>query len=152
MLGYWDDADKTRMPSTPPVDAHRRPGDDRRRGLLNICRRIKDMVFRGGENLYPREFEEFLYRHPKILDVQVVGVPDQKYGEELCAWIIVREGEELTADEVRTFCNGQIAHHKVPRYIKFVDSFPMTVTGKIQKFQIREQMKRELGLDEAQTA
>ena len=110
------------------------------------------MVIRGGENLYPREIEEFLYRHPKVLDVQVVGVPDQKYGEELCAWIIVREGETLGAEEVRDFCKGQIAHYKVPRYIKFVNSFPMTVTGKIQKFQIREQMKRELGLDEADTA
>ncbi|MDT3672511.1 MAG: AMP-binding protein [Aromatoleum sp.] len=153
MLGYWDDADKTK----DAVDAAgwMHTGDLATiddEGYCNIVGRIKDMVIRGGENLYPREIEEFLYRHPKILDVQVVGVPDQKYGEELCAWIIVREGEELTADEVRTFCNGQIAHHKVPRYIKFVDSFPMTVTGKIQKFQIREQMKRELGLDEAQTA
>ncbi len=153
MLGYWDDADKTK----DAVDAAgwMHTGDLAtidEEGYCNIVGRIKDMVIRGGENLYPREIEEFLYRHPKILDVQVVGVPDQKYGEELCAWIIVREGEELTADEVRIFCNGQIAHYKVPRYIKFVDSFPMTVTGKIQKFQIREQMKRELGLDEAQTA
>ncbi|WP_332673376.1 AMP-binding protein [Aromatoleum sp.] len=153
MLGYWDDADKTK----DAVDAagwmhtgDRATIDDE--GFCNIVGRIKDMVIRGGENLYPREIEEFLYRHPKILDVQVVGVPDQKYGEELCAWIIVREGEELTADEVKAFCKGQIAHYKVPRYIKFVDSFPMTVTGKIQKFQIREQMKRELGLDDAQTA
>ena len=153
MLGYWNDLDRTR-------DAIDEAGwmhtgdlatiDDE--GYCNIVGRIKDMVIRGGENLYPREIEEFLYRHPKILDVQVVGVPDAKYGEELCAWIIVRDGEELSADEVRAFCQGQIAHHKVPRYIKFVDAFPMTVTGKIQKFQIREQMKRELGLDEARTA
>ena len=153
MLGYCNDLDRTR-------DAIDEAGwmhtgdlatiDDE--GYCNIVGRIKDMVIRGGENLYPREIEEFLYRHPKILDVQVVGVPDAKYGEELCAWIIVRDGEELSADEVRAFCQGQIAHHKVPRYIKFVDAFPMTVTGKIQKFQIREQMKRELGLDEARTA
>jgi fatty-acyl-CoA synthase len=153
MLGYWDEADKTRE----AIDTGRwmHTGDLAtidEDGYCNIVGRIKDMVIRGGENLYPREIEEFLYRHPKILDVQVVGVPDTKYGEELCAWIIVREGEDLSADEVKAFCKGQIAHHKVPRYIKFVDAFPMTVTGKIQKFQIREQMKRELGLDEAKTA
>ncbi|CAI08763.1 putative long chain fatty-acid CoA ligase [Aromatoleum aromaticum EbN1] len=153
MLGYWNDVDRTRDAIDAAGWMHTgdlATIDDE--GYCNIVGRIKDMVIRGGENLYPREIEEFLYRHPKILDVQVVGVPDQKYGEELCAWIIVREGEALSADEVRAFCQGQIAHHKVPRYIKFVDSFPMTVTGKIQKFQIREQMKRELGLDEARTA
>ncbi|NMG14447.1 AMP-binding protein [Aromatoleum bremense] len=153
MLGYWNDVDRTRDAIDAAGWMHTgdlATIDDE--GYCNIVGRIKDMVIRGGENLYPREIEEFLYRHPKILDVQVVGVPDAKYGEELCAWIIVRDGEELTADDVRTFCQGQIAHHKVPRYIKFVDAFPMTVTGKIQKFQIREQMKRELGLDEARTA
>ncbi|NMG54599.1 AMP-binding protein [Aromatoleum aromaticum] len=153
MLGYWNDVDRTRDAIDAAGWMHTgdlATIDDE--GYCNIVGRIKDMVIRGGENLYPREIEEFLYRHPKILDVQVVGVPDQKYGEELCAWIIVREGEALSADEVRAFCQGQIAHHKVPRYIKFVDAFPMTVTGKIQKFQIREQMKRELGLDEARTA
>lgn len=153
MLGYWEDEAKTRE----AIDAGRwmHTGDLATiddEGFCNIVGRIKDMVIRGGENLYPREIEEFLYRHPKILDVQVVGVPDQKYGEELCAWVIVREGESLTEADVRAFCQGQIAHYKVPRYIRFVDSFPMTVTGKIQKFQIREQMKRELGLDEAKTA
>ena len=121
-------------------------------GYCNIVGRIKDMVIRGGENVYPREIEEFLYRHPKIKDVQVVGLPDKKYGEELCAWIIPREGETLSEQDVRDFCKGQIAHYKVPRYIKFVDGFPMTVTGKIQKFMIRDQMKEELGLDEARTA
>ncbi len=121
-------------------------------GYCNIVGRIKDMVIRGGENVYPREIEEFLYRHPKIRDVQVVGLPDLKYGEELCAWIIPRDGEEITAEEVRDFCKGQIAHYKIPRYIKFVDAFPMTVTGKIQKFLIRNQMKEELGLADAKTA
>ncbi|QDF98464.1 AMP-binding protein [Azoarcus sp. DD4] len=153
MLGYWDDEAKTREALDAAGWMH--TGDlavidDE--GYCNIVGRIKDMVIRGGENIYPREIEEFLYRHPQILDVQVVGVPDQKYGEELCAWIILREGAELSANDVRAYCQGQIAHYKIPRYIKFVDSFPMTVTGKIQKFQIREQMKRELALDEAKTA
>ncbi|AYH42875.1 AMP-binding protein [Azoarcus sp. DN11] len=153
MLGYWEDEAKTREAIDAGGWMHTgdlATIDDE--GFCNIVGRIKDMVIRGGENLYPREIEEFLYRHPKILDVQVVGVPDQKYGEELCAWVIVREGQTLSEDEVREFCKGQIAHYKVPRYIRFVDTFPMTVTGKIQKFQIREQMKRELGLAEAKTA
>ena len=153
MLGYWGDEAKT-------AEAIDRAGwmhtgdiatlDDA--GFCNIVGRIKDMVIRGGENIYPREIEEFLYRHPKVLDVQVVGVPDPKYGEELCAWIIVREGLRLTEDEVRAFCQGQIAHYKIPRYISFVESFPMTVTGKIQKFQIREKMKQTLGLLDSATA
>ena len=100
-------------------------------GYRNIVGRIKDMVIRGGENLYPREIEEFLYRHPKIQDVQIFGVADDRYGEELCAWIRTRPGETLTADDVRAFCHGQIAHNKIPRYVEFVDEFPMTVTGKI---------------------
>ena len=110
------------------------------------------MIIRGGENIYPREVEEFLFRHPKVQDVQVVGIPDQKYGEELCAWIILREGQKASEDDVRAFCDGQIAHYKVPRYIRFVDEFPMTVTGKIQKFQIREKMKQTLGLLDSATA
>lgn len=153
MLGYWNDEAKTREAIDAAGWMH--TGDIAvidDEGYCNIVGRIKDMVIRGGENIYPREIEEFLYRHPQVLDVQVVGVPDQKYGEELCAWIILREGAELTADGVRAYCQGQIAHYKIPRYIKFVDSFPMTVTGKIQKFQIREQMKRELALDENKTA
>jgi fatty-acyl-CoA synthase len=110
------------------------------------------MVIRGGENLYPREIEEFLYRHSKVQDVQVIGVPDPKYGEELCACVIVRAGEQLSADELRAFCEGEIARHKIPRHIRFVEAFPMTVTGKIQKFRMREQVKAELGLVEARTA
>jgi fatty-acyl-CoA synthase len=121
-------------------------------GYVNIVGRIKDMVIRGGENIYPREVEEFLYRMPQVQDVQVVGVPDRKYGEELCAWIIPKPGQALTEAEVRAFCAGQIAHYKVPRYIRFVEAFPMTVTGKIQKFRIREAMKTELGLQEERTA
>ena len=153
MLGYWDDEAKTKEAIDAGGWMH--TGDlavidDE--GYCNIVGRIKDMVIRGGENIYPREIEEFLYAHPKVLDVQVVGIPDEKYGEELCAWIILREGERLSEDEVREYCKGQIAHYKIPRYIRFVDSFPMTVTGKIQKFLIRQRMKEELGLDEAKTA
>ena len=121
-------------------------------GFCNIVGRIKDMVIRGGENVYPREIEEFLYRHPAIADAQVVGVPDDKYGEELCAWIVLREGASLSEEELRDFCRGRIAHYKIPRYVKFVSSFPMTVTGKVQKFLIRDQMKQELQLSEAKTA
>ena len=153
MLGYWDDEAKTKEAIDAGGWMH--TGDlavidDE--GYCNIVGRIKDMVIRGGENIYPREIEEFLYAHPKVLDVQVVGIPDQRFGEELCAWIILREGERLSEDEVREYCKGQIAHYKIPRYIRFVDSFPMTVTGKIQKFLIRQRMKEELGLDEAKTA
>ena len=153
MLGYWDDEARTKEAIDAGGWMH--TGDlavidDE--GYCNIVGRIKDMVIRGGENIYPREIEEFLYAHPKVLDVQVVGIPDQRFGEELCAWIILREGERLSEDEVREYCKGQIAHYKIPRYIRFVDSFPMTVTGKIQKFLIRQKMKEELGLDEARTA
>ncbi len=121
-------------------------------GYFNIVGRIKDMVIRGGENLYPREIEEYLYRHPKVADVQVFGVPDPKYGEELCAWIKLAEGEAADDLEIREFCQGQIAHHKIPRHIHFVDEFPMTVTGKAQKFVMREQMIAQLGLGEVETA
>jgi fatty-acyl-CoA synthase len=110
------------------------------------------MVIRGGENIYPREIEEFLYRHPAILDVQVFGIPDARYGEELCAWIKVRAGETLMEDDVKTFCHGQIAHYKVPRHVRFVDEFPMTVTGKVQKFVMRQKMLEEMGLSELRTA
>jgi fatty-acyl-CoA synthase len=118
-------------------------------GYCNIVGRVKDMVIRGGENLYPREIEEYLFRIPKIQDVQVFGVPDAKYGEELCAWVILKAGEKMTAEEVREFCRDQIAHHKIPRHIRFVSEFPMTVTGKPQKFIMRENMMRELNLREA---
>jgi fatty-acyl-CoA synthase len=153
MHGYWDDAAKT----AEAIDAEgwMHTGDLATmdaEGYVNIVGRIKDMVIRGGENIYPREVEEFLYRMPQVQDVQVVGVPDQKYGEELCAWVIVRPGQSLDEDAVRAFCKGQIAHYKVPRYIRFVTEFPMTVTGKIQKFKIRDAMKQQLGLHEEITA
>jgi len=153
MHGYWDDAAKT----AEAIDAEgwMHTGDLATmdaEGYVNIVGRIKDMVIRGGENIYPREVEEFLYRLPQVQDVQVVGVPDQKYGEELCAWVIVRPGQSLDEDAVRAFCKGQIAHYKVPRYIRFVTEFPMTVTGKIQKFKIRDAMKQQLGLHEEITA
>jgi fatty-acyl-CoA synthase len=117
-------------------------------GYCRITGRIKDMVIRGGENVYPREIEEFLHRHPKVSDVQVFGVPDPVRGEEVAAWIRVAEGATLTEDEVRDYCRDRIAHYKVPRYIRFVDDYPMTVTGKVQKFKMRETMARELGLPE----
>jgi fatty-acyl-CoA synthase len=147
MLGYWDDEEKTREAVDPAGWMHTgdlATIDDE--GYCNIVGRIKDMVIRGGENVYPREIEEFLYRHPKIQDVQVIGVPDPRYGEELCAWVRLRDGESATVEEIRGFCQGQIAHYKVPCYVKFVDGFPMTVTGKIQKFLMRQQMIEELGL------
>jgi fatty-acyl-CoA synthase len=153
MLGYWDDEEKTREAIDPAGWMH--TGDLATidaEGYCNIVGRIKDMVIRGGENVYPREIEEFLYRHPKIQDVQVIGVPDPRYGEELCAWVRLRDGETATPEEIRAFCQGQIAHYKVPRHVKFVDGFPMTVTGKIQKFLMRQQMIEELGLSLQETA
>jgi fatty-acyl-CoA synthase len=153
MLGYWGDEERTREAIDPAGWMH--TGDLATidtEGYCNIVGRIKDMVIRGGENVYPREIEEFLYRHPKIQDVQVIGVPDPRYGEELCAWICLRDGATASAEEVRAFCQGQIAHYKIPRYVKFVDSFPTTVTGKIQKFLMREQMIEELGLSRQKTA
>ncbi|SHG32093.1 AMP-binding protein [Bradyrhizobium erythrophlei] len=153
MLGYWDEPEKT----ADVLDANgwMHTGDIAvidAEGYCNIVGRIKDMVIRGGENLYPREIEEFLYRHPKIQDVQIFGVADDRYGEELCAWVRIRAGETLTAEEIRAFCQGQIAHNKIPRYIEFVDEFPMTVTGKIQKFLMREAVEEKLGLKAAKTA
>jgi fatty-acyl-CoA synthase len=121
-------------------------------GYCNIVGRIKDMVIRGGENIYPREIEEFLFRHPKIQEVQIFGVTDRKYGEELCAWIKPRAGEILTVEEVRAFCEAQIAHQKIPKYIQFVDAFPMTVSGKIQKFIMRRRVEEQLGLTPPETA
>jgi fatty-acyl-CoA synthase len=153
MLGYWGDPERT----AEAIDRARwmHTGDLATldaEGYCNIVGRIKDMVIRGGENVYPREVEEFLFRHPKIEAVQVVGVPDAKYGEELCAWIKLKPGESASAEDIRGFCQGQIAHYKIPRHIKFVEAFPMTVTGKVQKFLMREQMIRELGLSEQKTA
>jgi fatty-acyl-CoA synthase len=150
MLGYWDDAEQTRA----AIDAARwmHTGDLARMdaaGYVNIAGRIKDMVIRGGENIYPREVEEFLYTHPLIEDVQVVGVPDAKYGEELCAWVKLRPGAELSLEELREYCTGKIAHFKIPRYLRVTGEFPMTVTGKVQKFIMREVSTGELGLEDA---
>jgi fatty-acyl-CoA synthase len=150
MLGYWDDEAQT----DSVIDAARwmHTGDLAvmdAGGYLNIAGRIKDMVIRGGENVYPREVEEFLYTHPAIEDVQVIGVPDAKYGEELCAWVKLRPGAELSLDELREFCTGQIAHFKIPRYLRITEDFPMTVTGKVQKFVMREVSIGELHLGEA---
>jgi fatty-acyl-CoA synthase len=150
MLGYWNEPDKT----AEAIDAGRwmHTGDLAvmdAAGYLNIVGRIKDMVIRGGENVYPREVEEFLYTHPAIEDVQVIGVPDEKYGEELCAWVKLRPGAELTGEDVRAFCAGKIAHYKIPRYVHFTQDFPMTVTGKVQKFKMREASVAELGLEAA---
>lgn len=121
-------------------------------GYCNIVGRVKDTIIRGGENIYPREIEEFLYKHPKVLDVVVVGVADRKYGEDVCAMIRLRDGVTADSEEILKFCRGQIAHYKVPRYVRFVDTFPMTVTGKVQKFMIRDQVERELGLERERTA
>jgi len=148
MLGYWDEPAKT----AEVIDAARwmHTGDLAtmdEAGYVNIVGRIKDMIIRGGENVYPREVEEFLYTHPAVEDVQVIGVPDARYGEELCAWVKLRPGAELSAEAVREFCQGQIAHYKIPRYVRFTDAFPMTVTGKVQKFKMRETSVTELGLE-----
>ncbi|WP_064574605.1 AMP-binding protein [Cupriavidus gilardii] len=152
MLGYWEDDARTREAIR---DGWMHTGDLAtidEQGYCNIVGRVKDMVIRGGENLYPREIEEFLFRHPKVQAVQVFGVPDPKYGEELCAWIVLKPGQSATEDEIREFCRDQIAHYKIPRYVRFVDDMPMTVTGKVQKFVMRETMIRELGLEPAATA
>jgi fatty-acyl-CoA synthase len=153
MKGYWDDAEKTR--EAIDADGWMHTGDLATidaEGYCNIVGRVKDMVIRGGENVYPREVEEFLYRHPKIKEVQVFGIPDDKYGEELCAWIVLKPGQIATAEEIKAFCAGQIAHYKVPRYIRFRAELPMTVTGKPQKFLMREAMVEELGLVVQKTA
>lgn len=150
MLGYWNNESAT----SGAIDAGRwmhtgdlaTMDDD---GYINIVGRIKDMIIRGGENVYPREIEEFLYSHPKVSDVQVIGVPDLKYGEEIMAWVKLKPGVTAEEEEIRAFCRGQIAHYKIPRYVHFVDSFPMTVTGKIQKFLMRQQSVEELGLEAA---
>jgi fatty-acyl-CoA synthase len=152
MKGYWGDDERTAdsikngwmyTGDLATLDAE---------GYCNIVGRVKDMLIRGGENIYPREIEEFLFRHPKVGEVQVFGVPDQKYGEEICAWIVTKSGQLMTEDDVKNFCKGQIAHYKIPRYVKFVDALPMTVTGKPQKFIMSELMIIELGLNKALTA
>ena len=147
MLGYWDEPARTAEAVEPAGWMH--TGDLATMdadGYLNIVGRIKDLIIRGGENVYPREVEEYLYTHPDVADVQVIGVPDSIYGEEIMAWVKVREGATLTEDDVREYCRGRIAHFKVPRYVRFTDEFPMTVTGKIQKFKMRETAIVELDL------
>jgi len=153
MLGYWRDEqatheaiDNARWMHTGDLAVM----DDE--GYVNIVGRIKDMIIRGGENIYPREIEEFLYSHPDISDVQVIGVPDERYGETVCAWVVLKNGADLDEDELKEFCHGRIARFKIPQYIRFVDSFPMTVTGKVQKFRMREVEMGERGLADVPTA
>jgi len=153
MLGYWNDPERTR--EAVDVDGWMHTGDlatldaD---GYCNIVGRLKDMVIRGGENIFPREIEEFLYRHPKVQDVQVIGVPDDRYGEEVCACVILRPGVNASAAEIKQFFAGRIAHFKVPRYVRFMDRFPLTVTGKIPKYVLRRQIAQEMGLSERKSA
>ncbi len=148
MIGYWDDPEKT--DESIDADGWMHTGDlavMREDGYCNIVGRIKDMVIRGGENVYPREIEEFLYQHPDIEDVQVIGVPDERYGEELCAWVKMRSGADpIDAAAVREFATGRLSHYKIPRYVMVVEEFPMTVTGKIRKVQMREESAEKLGL------
>jgi fatty-acyl-CoA synthase len=153
MHGYWNDPAKT----AEAIDAGgwMHTGDLATMdedGYCNIVGRIKDMVIRGGENIYPREIEEFLYTHPKVESVQIFGVPCPKFGEELCAWIKLKHGHAATEDEIREHCKGQIAHYKIPKHVRFVDEFPMTVTGKIQKFAMRDRMIQDLGITLQKTA
>jgi len=152
MTGYWGDEERTKQ---AVVDGWMHTGDLAtidEDGYCNIVGRVKDMLIRGGENVYPREIEEFLFRHPKVQSVQVFGVPDLKYGEEVCAWIVLKPGEACVEDEIKDYCRDQIAHYKVPRYVRFVDELPMTVTGKAQKFVMRDRMIAELQLARATTA
>jgi fatty-acyl-CoA synthase len=153
MKGYWNDPDRTA--ESIDGDGWMHTGDLATidaQGYCNIVGRVKDMLIRGGENVYPREVEEFLFTHPKVQTVQVFGVPDAKYGEEVCAWIVPRPGQQVSDEEIREFCRGQIAHYKIPRYVRVVTELPMTVTGKPQKFIMRERMIAELGLAETATA
>lgn len=153
MKGYWDDPERTA--EAIDADGWMHTGDLATidaEGFCNITGRVKDMLIRGGENVYPREVEEFLFRHPKIADAQVFGIPDEKYGEEVCAWVVLKPGEKADEDEVRAFCKGQIAHYKIPRHVRFRSELPMTVTGKPQKFRMRDAMIEELGLTVAKTA
>jgi fatty-acyl-CoA synthase len=153
MKGYWGDDERTA--ESIDADGWMHSGDlgvIDQEGYGNIVGRVKDMVIRGGENVYPREIEEYLYRHEKIQDVQVFGVPDDRFGEEICAWIVLRDGCQADEEEIKAFCRGQIAHYKVPRYVRFVAEFPMTVTGKAQKFVMRDTMIEELGLSVAKSA
>ena len=150
MLGYWDDPERTA--EAIDSDGWMHTGDLATMdadGYVNIVGRIKDMIIRGGENVYPREIEEFLYTHPDVSDVQVIGVPDERYGEEIMAWIQLQEGADVTEEQIKDYCRGTIAHFKVPRYISFVTEFPMTVTGKVRKVEMREKSIADLGLEGA---
>jgi fatty-acyl-CoA synthase len=152
MLGYWGDETRT---AEAIRDGWMHTGDLATidaEGYGNIVGRVKDMLIRGGENVYPREVEEFLFGHPKIAQVQVFGVPDARYGEEVCAWIVLKPGESATQAEIQDYCREQIAHYKVPKFIRFVPELPMTVTGKAQKFVMRKKMLEELGIAEVRTA
>jgi fatty-acyl-CoA synthase len=152
MIGYWNEPEKT---AEVLRNRWMHTGDLAtmdEEGYLNIVGRIKDMVIRGGENVYPREIEEFLYTHPDIVDAQVIGVPDEKYGEELMAWVRLKDGASLDAETLRAYCEGKLAHYKIPRYVHVVDEFPMTVTGKIRKVQMREEAVDMLGLQDVATA
>jgi fatty-acyl-CoA synthase len=153
MLGYWNDPERTAEAIDGAGWMHTgdlATMDDE--GYVNIVGRSKDMIIRGGENVYPREIEEFLYTHPEVADVAVIGVPDERYGEEIMAWVQLRDGAGASEDDLKVFCKGKIAHYKVPRYVKVVDEFPMTITGKVQKFKMREVAIDELGLEETVTA
>jgi fatty-acyl-CoA synthase len=153
MKGYWGEPEKTREVLDEAGWMHTGDlGVIDAQGYANITGRLKDLVIRGGENIYPREIEEFLYGHSKVLAVQVCGVPDDKFGEEVCAWIQLKADACASEEEIREFCRSQIAHYKIPRYIRFVTEFPMTITGKVQKFAIRAHMMNELGLSEQKTA
>jgi fatty-acyl-CoA synthase len=150
MRGYWNDPERT----ADAIDSQRwmHTGDLATMdedGYIRVVGRIKDMIIRGGENVYPREIEEFLYKHPDVADVQVIGVPDERYGEELMAWVVLRPGATLTGDALKQYCRERIARFKTPRYVKFVTEFPMTVTGKVQKYKMREAAIEELGLRDA---
>jgi fatty-acyl-CoA synthase len=153
MSGYWADEENSRK----AIDAARwmHTGDLATidaEGYCNIVGRLKDMIIRGGENVYPREIEEFLYSHPAIADVQVFGIPDRKYGEQICAWVRLKPGSSMVEEEIAGFCKDQIAHYKIPAIVRFVDTFPMTITGKVQKYLMRQTMAQELGLIEEKTA
>jgi len=153
MLGYWDDPARTAEAIDGEGWMHTGDlGVIDDEGYCNIVGRSKDMIIRGGENVYPREIEEYLFRHPKVEDVAVVGVPDERFGEAVCAWIRLRAGETATEEDIRNFCHGQIAHYKVPAVVCFVDAFPTTITGKVQKYLIRKAMVDKLGLQEQRTA
>jgi len=150
MLGYWNDEKATREAIDSARWMHSGDlGTMDEEGYINVVGRIKEMIIRGGENIYPREIEEFLYAHPDISEVQVIGVPSEKYGEEVMAWVKPSEGAHLSGEELTNYCRGRIATYKIPRYWKFVDDFPMTVTGKVQKFRMREMAVVELGLRQA---